>query len=183
MFSSLSICVVSFWKSSKKLVRCRGPFVIDHYRCVNLPPHWLRLCWCSHWEHQQARRSGVHRFNTDSHLFTDADNTRTTNTPRSKHWQAREMANNKVCEELITNMTTRENIVSGWGGVNFHFQHCVGFVENTQLHCVNSFINLILFLMVNYWLFETTSNFRIFKSFFKENYGLKQSVNPPRLPF
>lgn len=119
MFSSLSICVVSFWKSSKKLVRCRGPFVIDHYRCVNLPPHWLRLCWCSHWEHQQARRSGVHRFNTDSHLFTDADNTRTTNTPRSKHWQAREMANNKVCEELITNMTTRENIVSGWGGSTF----------------------------------------------------------------
>ena len=35
----------------------------------------------------------------------------------------------------------------GGVGVDFHFQRCVGFVENTQLRCVNSFMNCFFFFL------------------------------------
>lgn len=40
------------------------------YWCVNLAPRWLRLCWRSHWVHQQTQRNGCTNRPTYDHLPT-----------------------------------------------------------------------------------------------------------------
>lgn len=56
----------------------------------------------------KLRRNGC----TSLHSFTCADNNWMTNTAKSKHWQECD-GKHKVCEELITTMTTTENMESG----------------------------------------------------------------------
>lgn len=40
------------------------------YRCANLPPRWLRLCWRSHRVHQQTQRNGCTNTPTYTYLPT-----------------------------------------------------------------------------------------------------------------
>lgn len=43
---------------------------VTDYWCANLPPRWRRLCWRSHWVHQQTQRNGRANTPTCTYLPT-----------------------------------------------------------------------------------------------------------------
>lgn len=99
-------------KSPAKAPPRYGP--LTDYWCANLPPRWRRLCWRSHWVHQQTQRNG--RANTpictylptliilawQTHAWGEKEKEK-----KSQRCCRKETANNEMCEELMTRQETR----------------------------------------------------------------------------